>query len=130
MRIEHIGDSRTVTTRLIRCFRIANSCGRSFLFYTTFLTLSLARPIWQSHAAAGCLHQQLLLVQLRPFAEVQGLAGLYCQCPWYYLRPDHFCNCLALSRLHLSFSIVKNLLLVMAIIPLKVTSMKPKTYYR
>ena len=40
MRIEHIGDSRTVTTRLIRCFRIANSCGRSFLFYTTFLTLS------------------------------------------------------------------------------------------
>ncbi|WP_307772481.1 zinc ribbon domain-containing protein [Limosilactobacillus fermentum] len=41
MRIEHIGDSRTVTTRLIRCFRIANSCGRSFLFYTTFLTLSI-----------------------------------------------------------------------------------------
>ena len=40
MRIEHIGDSKTVTTRLIRCFRIANSCGRSFLFYTTFLTLS------------------------------------------------------------------------------------------
>ncbi|WP_260246870.1 transposase, partial [Limosilactobacillus fermentum] len=40
LRIEHIGDSRTVTTRLIRCFRIANSCGRSFLFYTTFLTLS------------------------------------------------------------------------------------------
>ncbi len=40
MRIEHIGDSRTVTTRLIRCFRIANSRGRSFLFYTTFLTLS------------------------------------------------------------------------------------------
>ncbi len=40
MRIEHIGDSRTVTTRLIRCFRITNSCGRSFLFYTTFLTLS------------------------------------------------------------------------------------------
>ncbi|WP_270519471.1 transposase [Limosilactobacillus fermentum] len=39
--IEHIGDSRTVTTRLIRCFRIANSCGRSFLFYTTFLTLSI-----------------------------------------------------------------------------------------
>ncbi|MGP3261581.1 ABC transporter permease, partial [Limosilactobacillus fermentum] len=37
---EHIGDSRTVTTRLIRCFRITNSCGRSFLFYTTFLTLS------------------------------------------------------------------------------------------
>ncbi|WP_262336760.1 ABC transporter permease, partial [Limosilactobacillus fermentum] len=29
-----------VTTRLIRCFRITNSCGRSFLFYTTFLTLS------------------------------------------------------------------------------------------
>ncbi|MEN2353799.1 ABC transporter permease, partial [Limosilactobacillus fermentum] len=28
------------TTRLIRCFRITNSCGRSFLFYTTFLTLS------------------------------------------------------------------------------------------
>ncbi|MES1115565.1 ABC transporter permease, partial [Limosilactobacillus fermentum] len=40
LRIEHIGDSRTVTTRLIRCFRITNSCGRSFLFYTTFLTLS------------------------------------------------------------------------------------------
>lgn len=40
LRIEHIGDSRTVTTRLIRCFRIVNSCGRSFLFYTTFLTLS------------------------------------------------------------------------------------------
>ncbi len=36
-----IGDSRTVTTRLIRCFRIANSCGRSFPFYTTFLTLSI-----------------------------------------------------------------------------------------
>lgn len=40
LRIEHIGDSKTVTTRLIRCFRIDNSCGRSFLFYTTFLTLS------------------------------------------------------------------------------------------
>lgn len=40
MRIEHIGDSRTVTTRLIRCFRITNSRGRSFLFYTTLLTLS------------------------------------------------------------------------------------------
>ena len=44
MRIEHIGDSKTVTTRLIRCFRIANSCGRNFLFYTTFLTLSPEDP--------------------------------------------------------------------------------------
>lgn len=53
MRIEHIGDSRTVTTRLIRCFRIANSCGRSFLFYTTFLTLSISEYLKHRFVVVG-----------------------------------------------------------------------------